>query len=83
VLARPALGALSINAVTEREITRALIILTEKGLAESSVVIGSFTWGTAIEAGICSLMIAAACGLVALPDRPVRREIICGTRAEV
>jgi hypothetical protein len=32
-----ALGALSINAVTDREITRALIILTKSGLAESSV----------------------------------------------
>jgi integrase len=31
------LGALSINAVTDREITRALIMLTKKGLAESSV----------------------------------------------
>jgi hypothetical protein len=32
-----ALGALSINAVTDREITRALTILTKSGLAESSV----------------------------------------------
>jgi hypothetical protein len=32
-----ALGALSINAATDREITRALIILTKNGLAESSV----------------------------------------------
>jgi integrase len=32
-----ALAALSINAVTDREITRALIILTKSGLAESSV----------------------------------------------
>jgi integrase len=32
-----ALGALSINAVTDREITRALIILTKSGLAESSL----------------------------------------------
>lgn len=32
-----ALGALSINAVTDREITRALIVLTKSGLAESSV----------------------------------------------
>src|SRR5215217_9019328 len=32
-----ALGTLSINAVTDREITRALIILTNSGLAETSV----------------------------------------------
>ena len=32
-----ALGALSINAVTDREIAQALIILTKSGLAESSV----------------------------------------------
>jgi site-specific recombinase XerD len=32
-----ALGVLSINAVTDREITRVLIILTKSGLAESSV----------------------------------------------
>ena len=32
-----ALGVLSINAVTDREITRVLIILPKSGLAESSV----------------------------------------------
>jgi integrase len=36
-LTPPALGALSLNAVTDREVSRALLTLTRHGLAESSV----------------------------------------------
>jgi integrase len=36
-LTPPALGAMSINAVTDREVSRALLTLTRRGLAESSV----------------------------------------------
>jgi site-specific recombinase XerC len=73
-----ALGVLSIKAVTDREITRALIILTKSGLGESSVrhfrdsLSSFFAWAVR-QRMIAPAMAISRPALSRPTSRPVRR----------